>query len=97
MLGINRKLEELEKKGEIIKVGLVGAGQMGRGMVSQIENMSGMRVVLTADIQLDNVVNAYLKAGVENLFDTSYSTYANWNNIPRMGRNFFVNVSYVIR
>ncbi|MEZ0480409.1 NAD(P)H-dependent oxidoreductase [Planococcus sp. SSTMD024] len=64
MLGINRKLEELEKQGKIIKVGLVGAGQMGRGMVSQIENMSGMRVVITADIQLENVVNAYLKAGV---------------------------------
>ena len=39
----------------------------------------------------------YLKAGVENLFDTSYSTYADWNNISRMGRNFFLNVSYVIR
>ncbi len=64
MLGINRKLEELEINGDIIKVGLVGAGQMGRGMVSQIENMSGMRVVLTADIQLENVVNAYAKAGV---------------------------------
>ena len=39
----------------------------------------------------------YLKAGVENLFDISYSTYSDWNNIPRMGRNFFLNVSYVIR
>lgn len=64
MLGINRKLEELERQGTIIKVGLVGAGQMGRGMVSQIENMSGMRVVITADIQLENVVKAYSKAGV---------------------------------
>lgn len=67
MLGINRKLEELEKAGTIINVGLVGAGQMGRGMVSQIENMAGMRVVLTADIQLDNVVHAYVKAGVADV------------------------------
>ncbi|MGJ7919024.1 NAD(P)H-dependent oxidoreductase [Neobacillus sp. LXY-4] len=64
MLGINRKLEQLEKEGKIIKVGLVGAGQMGRGMVSQIENMNGMRVVITADIKVENVTNAYLKAGV---------------------------------
>lgn len=64
MLGINRKLEELEKNGTIIKVGLVGAGQMGRGMVSQIESMAGMRVVITADIQIDNVINAYSKSGV---------------------------------
>jgi iron complex outermembrane receptor protein len=39
----------------------------------------------------------YVKAGVENIFDTNYSTYADWNNIPRMGRNCFINVSYLIR
>ncbi len=38
----------------------------------------------------------YFKAGVENIFDTFYSTYADWNNIPRMGRNFFMSVSYAI-
>ena len=41
--------------------------------------------------------NLYLKAGVENVFDTYYSTYSDWNNIPRMGRNFFINVSYNIK
>ncbi|KOF11201.1 NAD(P)-dependent oxidoreductase [Planococcus glaciei] len=64
MLGINRKLQELEDNRILIKVGLVGAGQMGRGMVSQIENMVGMRVVITADIQIENVVHAYTKSGV---------------------------------
>jgi iron complex outermembrane receptor protein len=33
-----------------------------------------------------------LKAGVENLFDTYYSTYSDWKNIPRKGRNIFVNM-----
>jgi iron complex outermembrane recepter protein len=33
-----------------------------------------------------------LKSGVENLFDTYYSTYSDWKNIPRKGRNFFVNL-----
>lgn len=64
MLGINRKLEELQRNGQIIKVGLVGAGQMGRGMISQIESMVGMRVVITGDINIDNVTNAYIKSGV---------------------------------
>ena len=36
-----------------------------------------------------------LKTGVENVFDKNYSTYADWNNIPRMGRNFYVNLNYV--
>lgn len=33
-----------------------------------------------------------LKAGVENLFDKHYVTFADWNRIPRMGRNFYCNV-----
>jgi len=39
----------------------------------------------------------FLKAGVENIFDTYYSTYADWNNIPRLGRNVFINLSYVLK
>jgi len=64
MLGINRELEKLEKSGRQIKVGLVGAGQMGRGMISQIASMNGMKVVATSDIQIDNVTRAYELAGV---------------------------------
>src|SRR5699024_12751885 len=45
-------------------VGLVGAGQMGRGMISQIASMNGMKVVATSDIQIDNVTRAYELAGV---------------------------------
>ncbi|GAB3428763.1 TonB-dependent receptor [Niabella aquatica] len=35
-----------------------------------------------------------IKAGVENLLDKYYSTFADWNRIPRMGRNVFINVLY---
>lgn len=65
MLGLNRKLMELEKAGKEIKVGLIGCGQMGRGMISQIENMKGMRVAATADLQTTIIQNAYMLAGVE--------------------------------
>ena len=37
-----------------------------------------------------------VKYGVENILDTNYSTYADWNNIARQGRNMYVNVSYLI-
>lgn len=33
-----------------------------------------------------------LKAGTENLFYENYSTYADWKNIPRPGRNVYANV-----
>lgn len=32
-------------------------------------------------------------AGVENVFDLYYSTFSDWNNIPRKGRNFFLNLA----
>src|SRR5690625_3119737 len=66
MLGFNRKLVELENAGNTIKVGLVGAGQMGRGMVSQIEGMKGMQVVAVADLNIDHVTAAFLTAGKDN-------------------------------
>lgn len=37
-----------------------------------------------------------LKTGIENVFDKNYSTYADWNNIPRMGRNMYVNLNYLL-
>ena len=38
--------------------------------------------------------NITTRIGGENLLDTYYSTYADWKNIPRMGRNFFINLNY---
>lgn len=31
-----------------------------------------------------------VKIGVENILDTYYSTYSDWKNIPRQGRNVFI-------
>lgn len=40
------------------------------------------------------ISNCITKIGVENLLDTYYSTYSDWKNIPRMGRNLFVNLMF---
>lgn len=37
-----------------------------------------------------------IQAGVENILDQYYSTYADWNKIPRQGRNFFMHISYAL-
>lgn len=34
-----------------------------------------------------------IKLGVENLTDKYYTTYSDWNKIPRMGRNVFINLT----
>ena len=39
-------------------------------------------------------VNCNLKVGIENILDTYYSTFSDWNNIPRKGRNFFLNIAF---
>jgi iron complex outermembrane receptor protein len=39
-------------------------------------------------------VKCNTKAGIENVLDTYYSTFSDWNNIPRKGRNFFLNVAF---
>jgi iron complex outermembrane receptor protein len=36
-----------------------------------------------------------VRAGVENVFDTYYSTFSSWNNIPNKGRNFVLNLNFV--
>ncbi len=47
-----------------IRVGLVGAGQMGAGFISQTERMEGMRVVATADVVPGRAEEAYRESGV---------------------------------
>ena len=64
MIGMNYKLADLEKEGKPIYAGIVGAGQMGRGMVSQMISMKGMRPAVVVDIDLNNAKNAYTEAGL---------------------------------
>ena len=35
-----------------------------------------------------------LRAGIENLFDRRYTTYADWCDIPQKGRNIYINLSF---
>ncbi|MCB0045818.1 MAG: hypothetical protein KDD92_10330 [Caldilineaceae bacterium] len=58
-------LLELEQSGEQISVGLVGAGQMGEGLICQMEMMNGMRAVAVADNAPGRARSALCEAGVE--------------------------------
>lgn len=63
MLGLNNRLRALEAEGKPIRVGVVGAGQMGTGMVSQIRAMRGMRAAGIADVDVERAIKAYEHAG----------------------------------
>lgn len=64
MLGLNTKLAQLDANNQKIKVSLVGAGQMGKGMVSQMKLMKGIIPSLVIDINIQNAIDSYTLAGV---------------------------------
>jgi predicted homoserine dehydrogenase-like protein len=63
-MSLYEKLLQRERAGRPIAVGLVGAGQMGTGLVSQVACMQGMRVTAIADIALERARHAFTAAGV---------------------------------
>lgn len=63
-MGLYEQLQERERSGTPIGVGLVGAGQMGTGLVSQVACMQGMDVVAVADIAIDRARSALVSAGI---------------------------------
>ena len=69
MLNRNWKLEQREKEGKIIKTGIVGAGQMGRGMVTQMVLMKGMTPAIVSDIAVIGPEAVYIRC--ELIHDTS--------------------------
>ncbi|NBF38794.1 MAG: hypothetical protein GVY14_00105, partial [Spirochaetes bacterium] len=48
---VHKKLLDYEKQGKTIRVGVVGAGQMGEGLIAQMEFMHGMHAFAVADIR----------------------------------------------
>jgi predicted homoserine dehydrogenase-like protein len=62
---IYRSLQDLEKKGEYVKVGLVGAGQMGSGLVSVAAQMPGFRIIAVADLEIERGIRAYQESGID--------------------------------
>lgn len=70
MIIVDTALLAREKAGNPIRVGLVGAGFMGRGITNQIVNyMPGMRLVAIANRTLPTAARAYREAKVANVVD----------------------------
>lgn len=59
-----KKLLELEEKKQHIKVALIGAGLMGKGLVSQLMLVKGMIPSLVVSNKLSDAVESYTLAGI---------------------------------
>lgn len=66
MLGLNSKLADYESQGKKIRVALIGAGQMGTGMVSQMTRMKAMVPALIVDINIESAKSAFRYAGISD-------------------------------
>jgi predicted homoserine dehydrogenase-like protein len=60
---IRRALLHRASEGNPIRVGVIGAGRMGTGVVNQIGTMQGMDVVVIADLITDRAVQAFVSSG----------------------------------
>lgn len=63
MYEIDAKLAMLDKEGTPVRVGLIGAGQMGTDIVAQIAGMKGMECDIVVDLTTEIARNAYLQSG----------------------------------
>jgi len=59
MIGLNEELKALEVRGKQVRIGLIGAGQMGTDVVAEVSMMPGVDVVIVADVDLERAKNAY--------------------------------------
>jgi predicted homoserine dehydrogenase-like protein len=63
MTPLFRQLQRLQSKGEHIRVGVIGAGFMGRGIVYQLAKMPGLTPSLVVNRTIDKAIDAYVQAG----------------------------------
>ncbi|MDZ7693129.1 MAG: Gfo/Idh/MocA family oxidoreductase [Balneolaceae bacterium] len=67
MIIVDKALEERERQGKPVNVGLIGAGYMGRGAVLTIENyIPGMRVAAIYNRTLSRAKKAYEQAKIND-------------------------------
>ncbi len=68
MIIVDRALAARAEAGNPIKVGMIGAGFMGRGIANQIINsVPGMELVAISNRHIDAAKRAYSEAGIEDL------------------------------
>lgn len=68
MIIVDRALAARAEAGNPVKVGMIGAGFMGRGIANQIANsVPGMELVAISNRNIDAAKRAYSEAGIENL------------------------------
>jgi predicted homoserine dehydrogenase-like protein len=68
MILVDSALKAREREGRPVRVGMIGAGAMGRAITNQIVNaVPGMRLAAISNRHLDTACRAYGEAGLEDI------------------------------
>ena len=65
MIGLYEELLDRHKAEKPVRIGLIGAGQMGTDVVAETSMMLGVKIVATADIDAQRARDAYTIGGVK--------------------------------
>lgn len=65
MFNMTNRLGQLKKDGQSLNIGIVGAGKMGRGLVSQMAMIDGMEPSVLINRRPEKAIEAYERAGVD--------------------------------
>ncbi len=86
MLRMNYKLAQREEEKNPILASIVGAGQMGRGMTSQMYRMKGMKPAVVVDIDINNVISAFENSGIKKDDYVITNSLSEANRYMEMGK-----------
>jgi predicted homoserine dehydrogenase-like protein len=87
MSSLKERLKEREETIGALKIGLIGSGQMGTGLINQTELMYGMNIVATADVMPGRAEAAYEEAGVDaSLVEFVENDVAKANELIKAGK-----------
>ncbi len=65
MIGLHEDLRERHLSQKPVRIGLIGAGQMGTDVVAEISMMLGLKVIAAVDIDAQRARDAYAVGGIE--------------------------------
>ncbi|NNJ71004.1 MAG: NAD(P)-dependent oxidoreductase [Kiritimatiellales bacterium] len=72
MILVDTELKKREEQDNPIKVGLVGAGDMARGIARlMVQSVPGMELVVISNRTLDNAKSAYADAGIDDVIEVT--------------------------
>ncbi|NLY66490.1 MAG: NAD(P)-dependent oxidoreductase [Tissierellia bacterium] len=80
MFTMNKKLKELLDKGKKIRVAIIGAGKMGKGLINQMSRIEGMVPALVVNRRIEKAIDALLSSGIpkEEIIETNSLKEANY-------------------